>query len=257
MTDYDPLSAKEAIMKQHDLQFSCYYLIDYDLLISSGIPKERIIITLGEWSGSTMIQIASSHPRIEILPEVRPDVVAYIIDHRDDVDDPEIFNRIMKGRTLSENILTIRLLKFLVKKYSSLNEAPINLVNKLLRNIDIKDFILEWMRPLIDYKIENRLRIATNSPMFAVLFPDVHYEIATLSEPGTVIACSSLTTNYRKEKLLRNLQKNYNHLMIDRLYELHKQGFVTSDDIIDYGLHYVYAICDKMIRITSRVKRAL
>jgi len=122
-----------------------------------------------------------------------------------------------------------------VEIYGSIANTPLQIIRKIDRMIDINSEVFEYQRPFIDY-LTTMCEVKSDSVMFPILFPHL---------------CQSLEIS--KEEFLSNAILGED---LEKLYELHMSEIITSEDIMEFGLHYVHSCCEWMVSKSSRVKSA-
>jgi len=256
LNNYDPSCIRKLIINNPKDNFECCSLMDYDLLISSGIDEDKIIIVLSRLSTPIMIEIGSSRSNTKVSENIRDDVLCYFMEVNTKTDLTRMleFMNYYDNRK-GEKLITTKYLDLVIRTYGSFDNVPRELMDGMSKLVNQNSGVYEYMRPIIEYMIIEDIDINTSSPMFPILFPDVPYQLSSKYGKFQLVAYTHSAVNYDKSKLIHDLQMRYNIISMNKLYELHKDGFITDDDIIDHGLHYIYAICNQMIRKKSMMKR--
>ena len=137
------------------------------------------------------------------------------------------------------------LIKSCIKQYGSLEDTPEEIVESIIDE-KLLDNIFDYLRPVVSY-LSKKQPVFSMSPMLTVLFPNIKNGIIDDYDVTHFSLFSENTVDCTKEKFLTSLRKNYNSATLCRLYELYETGVITAEDIVNSGLHLIYAVCERCI----------
>jgi len=265
--DCNPSSTSAMISKLCGETINCGNMLDYITLVNSGIDMSRIRIILGSHSGSLLIQIAAENPSL-IFEIYCIQIAEYImLKNSDNVEEVIRLAKSTYASYLSNAITLKTSIQSCIAKYGSLDMISDELFSKLLalagRTIDT----FKYTKPLLEQMHKRGKRIHTTSSIFSIILPDVKYNL--IEEPTdddeednedeykarvNFVAFSENVLDISKKDFLSTIASDYDRNMLSRLYELYISGFITRDDIIEHGLHLMYAVCDWMINKIDKMK---
>lgn len=262
ISNYNPVRASQFLaeyLQSHPKAIVCCDdMISYSILINAGMDHSDISITITNNSRPEYVTMVAQSPEYIKACNVC-DVHNYITNLNKD--NPEILTNLIIHGGCGGRMGYPRSQEYLINsciaKYGSIANAPQELIDRLemmmIMNIDSEVF--EFQRPYIEY-LATRGPIYSYSPMFEILFHGIPTTAKTGEDymPICFVGYSRYCQDFEKEDFLSALHEKYDIRLLSRLYELHMTGFITSEDIVKSGLHYVYSICDWMINKTSKVK---
>ena len=227
-----------------EILFKCKNMLDYVILSNSGVEIEKMLFILDSKSTQSFIELTAQNHK-QIVKISRSDISYYVLQLVSN-DIREIMRIIDEVSIYEDYDYHLFLLGACTNKYGSIENVPEDLLEELTEIVmRDNDNVYEYQRPFV------KSGMKTSSPMMSILFPDIEFKLDTYTS-STIIeditGYSPMTIGYSKDKFLDRVVTKYNSNVMSKLYELHKIGFITSEDIIDRGLHYIYAFCDWLIR---------
>ena len=153
LNNYNPSSISRIIVKQandlKDKTFCCSTMLEYQVLIDSGILNDRIGLDVYHKSYSGFIEMASQNIRnIESIGN--QDIVEYLVaTSKDNLENLLYIDSVDHcgddGRSYDFSV-SKKIIKICIKKYGSLSEAPQEIIQKIRDATYISIHAVEYMR---------------------------------------------------------------------------------------------------------------
>jgi len=258
--NYNPETASKFFSSLgQNSKFECRDTIEY-VILKNSINHSNIEIVLKDPCPG-FIMIASQIPECIAFIE-RRDILDYIMNANIDNFEqllrlPDIYGRPSlddNDHFSGDQLISARLImEACIKKYGSVSNARKGEIKSMKKCVITFDEVFEFQRPLFEH-LSTRKIIKCNSPMFSILFPDIPVKY---DNDENMEYYSLMNVQHTKEEFLFELSQSYNPKYISRLYELYIDGSITAEDIVNSGLHYMYAACHWMINKVVKSKRSL